>query len=503
MYAFEPGEKAVHFVDRHGLTRLELPPDAKKAAKLKTDRKTQLEDMRLERLLEKVGLQPSVEHPDATRLDGVDLWASRDVGYYRPHADDARVDPASGATASICSPNWEWELHYSGPEGAWTRPLSWHGGRPHRVYPHASGLVVAAVSPRDRVARVARFDAAGAQIGDDELPSCTIPVAAGARLAWQRDEDTVVVREASGEERTFSIAAVTETAHAAKKHPRAQGKAGDWLGDLDNAGRGEILLGEEAVLYLPWHGETVLDLVAAREFHRKLPQAEHNVRRRYCEKVERAARFGAAADVWVEGVQLEIKKGSYPSFWVGVRMTFGDGGIKGVLVTSAVAALFTEDESDKQIDVWRGGGGSVGGHDYLTGTGDEAELLETFQIFDEHAVHLSWALWQINSVYERRLESDWGSANHHDEVLGRVMTKEAEKIFLQAFLESTAGAPNYGEEKPRPTLKLMDHVDGWRAADLEEGAFLERAKEVQKSNIDEDFFQRLAKSWFHDGPWRE
>ena len=500
MYYFAPKDSAVYFLDSHAHTRIDFTG---KSPKLKTDRKLQLGKQMNYELWKDSGVKlPAGKKVKEATLEPLALWATRDLGYYQYEAVPGGrvVDPPSGVWASISSPGWAWKLSFGCGEYAhWQRPIHLHGGHPHKLYPHAAGLVLTSLSPKEERVYAAFLDLEGMLTSTFDAVGINVPVYANKRLAWQRDEDTIVLREANGTERSFSIEATTRQALSAKKNPRLVGASGDWLGGLTNAGVGQILLGEQALLFVPWHGETILDLIAQTELHRKLPEAEHPVRLSYVKRMQRAARFAKDADIYFVGNQLEIKNGR---FWQGFSSTRGEGGMVGVLVSAAAAAYITEDDSDKEIGGWRSSGSSGGGHNYLDGTADEAELLRAFQIFDAHQTHLSWSLWGIRAVYERRLESNSGS-NHYNEVMGPPFTKPAEKLFMQAFLESAEDAPHYGVSKPKSTFSLLSRVETWRKAKLTEESFLTRAKKAQHSNIDEDLFQHLAKAYFHDGPWKK
>ncbi|MEZ4384430.1 MAG: hypothetical protein R3A79_24085 [Nannocystaceae bacterium] len=555
MFRFSPGDKAVLFLDCFGLTRLELPN------KVKTDRKVRgswdsgvsLSDRGDQALVydatwwrtyayEFPALKPShtfdrfqakeaqvlgggkhmlVEYAAVQTLAGketgrvdagavatlpaLDLWATRDLGYYIHGAFPA--GPLVGETfARIDAPGWEWELSFGrcagkGGELLWRRPIRVHGGHRHGLFPHAAGVVITSASPRDNQVFAQELDVAGAPGASFEAAGFTVPVAAHGRLAWQADADTVIVREAGGATRSFSIAAATARAHSAKKHPRKLPK-GDFLGRLENTGEGMILLGEEALLFVPWHGETILDLIAGAEVHRKLPPAEYAVRRLYRDTVRRAAALGRDADMTLHGgvCMINAKRGTFDT---GFTATRGEGGLVGLLASGAIEALFNRDPAAHEVDGARWSGGYGGASDYLSGACPDDDLLRAFALLDAHAVPIYWAIDGLRSVYARRLGDE--GLHHHEEVLGRVLSRDSEHLLMHALLASAAEAPRYHEGGGRvrePSFRLMDRVAGWRKKKLSEAAFREEAAAVHHADgLHGSIFDLLARSYFHDGPF--
>ncbi|MCA9663800.1 MAG: hypothetical protein KC486_36065 [Myxococcales bacterium] len=555
MYRFSPGDKAVLFLDCFGLTRLELP------RKVKTDRKVRgswdstvsLSDRGDQAMVydanwwrtyayEFPALKPShkyerfrpkeaqvlgsgkhmlveyewvqtlggkdtgsIDDSKAKKLRALDLWATRDLGYYIHEAFPA--GPLVGDTfARFDAPQWEWELSFGrcdrkGGELLWRRPIRVHGGHRHGLYPHADGVVITSAAPRAGQVFARDFDAAGEPGATFEAAGYTVPVAAHGRLAWQEDADTVVVREASGATRSFSIAAATARAHSAKKHPRALPK-GDFLGRLENSGEGTILLGEEALLFVPWHGETILDLIGGAEIHRKLPPEEYAVRRHFRATVARAAAFGRDADMTVNG-GVCLVNAKQRTFQTGFSATRGEGGLVGLLVGGALAAMFNTDPTVHTVDGMRWSGGYGGATDYLSGACSDEDLLRAFALFDDHAFPIYWATSGLRDVYARRLGED--SLNHHEEVPGRVLSRESEHLLMHALLASAAEAPRYendGKRVREPSFKLMKRVAGWRKKKLDEAAFRKQAAKVHHENgLEGSIFDLLARSYFHDGPF--
>ncbi len=546
MYRFSPNDRAVLFLDCFGATRIELPNKVKTIRtirggwdspvtmsqagdraliydgdwgrlhafdfpSLKASHKYQRFEHGLSFLLadgtrmlngEKIiGLdgspQGALSQTDLQEKP-IELWASRDIGYYNQGAFSNSMG-TDGTFALLQSHSWSLEMLYGRDDKVlWRRPLKLHGGHRHLFYPQTEGLVVTSLSPGARQVFAAWLDTNGEPLNHFEAQGITLPVRHGATIAWQIDDDQVCVRSDSGDLRKYSISEVTQKAHAQKKHPRKLPK-GDFLGDLKNTGPGQLLLGEDAVLFVPWHGETILNLVDGLEIHRKLPAAEHKPRIAFKRRVAWAKRFAQEADILLEGSSCELNA-KRPSYWTTVEQTRGEGGFAALLVSAAAAGIFNENPASSQVDEWHWSGGSGGGHDVLSGTFDEAELLRAFSIFDRHEVFLSWSLWGLNSVYGRRLAHATRSS-YHGEVMGPPLTKPAEKLLIQAFLESSADAPRYGQTTPKsPSFKLMDRVEAWRAAQLDEASYRAQADKAHHSNIDEGFFDQLATSYFQGGP---
>ncbi len=417
----------------------------------------------------------------------------KDIGYYIYSAFPGR-SYGQDRFAETNTPDWEWLLDYgvctnTGARCLWRRPLQVHGGHRHGFYPHGEGLVLTSLAPRSAQVYVQWLDEAGNPGRLLQADGITVPVWAFGRLAWQQDEDTIIVEDDEQQRQSYSISAVTRVAHSGKKHPRALPK-GDFLGDLTNVGAGEILLGPKRVLFVPWHGETILDLTGQTEIHRKLPPDEFEIRRHFRETIARANRFAREADMLVNGGFIQIHKKD-KSFSTGYAMTRGEGGIVGLLVSGAVSAHINEDEAFQSYRGWRWRGGSGGGHDYLSGTYGEEDLLRAFAMFDAHNVPFDWVLWPLRSVYERRLRQD---RNHHGEVMGPVLTRPAEKLLLQAYLASRAASRGAADQ----VVPLLAQVDTWRSATLDKEQYQAAAKQASRSNIDADLFSYLVRSYFDE-----
>lgn len=556
MFRFSPGDEAVIFLDCFGVTRLQLPK------KVKTDRKVRgtwgsllsLSDGGEQAMVydqqwwrtyayEFPALKPShkydrfewqnaqvlgdgehmlVEHEIVRTLEGtqtgkvkggtakvlppLDLWATHDLGYY-VHEAFPEGSLNGGAFARVHAPKWTWFLSWGrcdrrGGAVAWRRPLEAHGGHRHGMFPHAQGLVLTSLSPKLRQVRGQWLDAEGTPGPSLEREGVTVPVWSHGRIAWQADEDTVVVVEADGQEERYSISDATRRAHGVSTHPRALPK-GDFLGDLENTGDGAVLLGERAVLFVPWHCETILDLVAGTEVHRKLPAAEYEPRRVFRQIVRRAAAFARDADITVDGgyCMAKTKDRTYDT---GFSVTRGEGGLVGLMVGSGVESLFHNDPAAHYVDDWRWSGGSGGAGDYLSGTFGEDDLLRAFQIFDDHRMHLYWAKSGLERVYARRLGLD--TLGHHGETPGPVLTKDAEKLLMQALLMSAAQTPDSHEPKGRSSesaSELIEHTRAWRAASLDKASFLKQAEQVENSDVENGLLGYLARSYFDDGPFVE
>ncbi len=547
MHRFRPDDSAVLFLDCFGLTRLELPK------KVKTDRKIRggweglmgLSDAGDQALVYDAdfwrtyaysfpAFKPShrykrfewreallladgdhmlvnnvvrtLDGRETGRLDTtptrilapLTVGEPRDLGYYIHDACVPQVC-SQGVFATVEAPDWNWELNYGtchsdGGKVTWRRPLHHHGGHRHNLFPHTGGLVITTLAPREAKVHALWLDPNGNEVARFDGTGSTVPVWAFGRLAWQVDQDTVVVRTDEGECTTFSITAATRQAHAVKKHPRALPK-GDFLGDLPNTGIGEVLLGPGNLLLVPWHCETILDLNNGVEIHRKLPADEHLPRRAFRQRARRAAAVARSADMTLDAGFCELKK-RYQSFSVGFSMTRGAGGIIGLCASGAVARLMHDAYADAAP--WRCDGGSGGSSDYLSGTYGVDDLFEVFRIFDEHRVHLHWSWDPLSNAYERRLG---GTSTHYGEVMGPVLTKEAEKLLIHALLESAEAAPPYGMDGPlEAPFRLLDRVPTWRASPLTREMFLERAVKARHAMADDNFTDYLARSYFDGHP---
>lgn len=406
---------------------------------------------------------------------------------------------AHGTVAGIIRHDEAWALSWgrcthTGGQLAWVRPFLGHRGYHHALYPHAQGVVVTALAPRDGTVWATWVDAKGNTGRTVEAPGLTTPVWARGRLAWQVDEDTIIVTDAAGEQVNYSISAATHAAHTGKKHPRDL-KGGNFLGDLKNTGRGSILLGASAVWFVPWHGETLLDLVHGTELHRKLPEDQFVARQMFCENVQQAAALAREADTQLHAFRCVFDKKAR-RYEIGWSLTRGEGGLVGLLVSCAVGGSFNEDPARFNVDGWRRRCGSVSALEFLSGTYGVDDLLRAFKILDTHRIHLFWSLWKLLSVYKRRLEG----FDYYGETLGPVLTRDAEKLFLQAFLESAAGAPQHhlDVERRYPTFRLLDRVEQWRAAELTREGFMTRANQVKRYTADGEFYEYLARSYFDD-----
>ena len=142
-------------------------------------------------------------------------------------------------------------------EVTWSgRMINVQGATLLEAYPTGTSALVISWSAPLQQARVQEIGAAPSEVR--VFDTIEPPTYARGTLAYQPDEDTVVV----GEER-FSISAVSAASAQTAKRP-------DFLAEHRNAGRGDLIVGRERALFIPWHRESFLDLRAAREIYRKL-----------------------------------------------------------------------------------------------------------------------------------------------------------------------------------------------------------------------------------------
>lgn len=100
------------------------------------------------------------------------------------------------------------------------------------------------------------------------------------------------------------------------------------------------------------------------------------------------------------------------------------------------------------------------------------------QIFDDYDVPLSWASGPLKDVYERRLEE---STSYYGEVLGPVLTRDAEKLLIQAFSQHRT--------LRKQGVKLLSQVPAWREAEL-------RRKQYRGAAKQDDLFKYFLRSYF-------
>lgn len=127
------------------------------------------------------------------------------------------------------------------------------------------GVAVVGWRPDARRASVVALDHDGALRATRDVDAPQMPAVDEGRVVHQ-PSDTVVrsTSLATGEYVDFDVAAISERA------PRKRGAAPP----LDARGAGVVLAGRGRTLFVPWHGETVLDLDAGVEIDRKLPAAQ-------------------------------------------------------------------------------------------------------------------------------------------------------------------------------------------------------------------------------------
>lgn len=131
--------------------------------------------------------------------------------------------------------------------------------------PDRDGVTISCWSPQEGRATVARVDRSGRETARVTVAAITLPVVDGARVVAQPDARTVRSTPLDGSAPTdFSLEAIARAADAKPKAPAPR----------DNVGPGMVLADRGRTFFVPWHGETLLDLDRALFIDRKLP-AKH------------------------------------------------------------------------------------------------------------------------------------------------------------------------------------------------------------------------------------
>ncbi|MEZ4406156.1 MAG: hypothetical protein R3A52_06755 [Polyangiales bacterium] len=133
------------------------------------------------------------------------------------------------------------------------------------AFPDRDGVTISCWFLHESRATIARVDRSGRETAHVDVAAITLPVIDGARVVSQPDARTVRSTPLDGSAPTdFSIEAISREADARAKAPAPR----------DNVGPGMVLADRGRTLFVPWHGETLLDLDRKLFIDRKLP-AKH------------------------------------------------------------------------------------------------------------------------------------------------------------------------------------------------------------------------------------
>lgn len=409
--------------------------------------------------------------------DGTFLYATVDSGAGVPTEDAVTFGRFREATRS--------------PTQHWKAPIRLSRRR-HQAWPEAGTVLIVGLDPKRQRAWGALIDAKGRR-RDYAWPSLSMPVRSGSKVAYQPDEDRVVVEDLeTGDKLERSISEATARSMSVKKPPRLT-TAAEHLGDLENTGRGDLLFhhggpeGEERLLLLPWHRETLIDLIEGIELPRKLPAVSFPIRRELMRAVARARAFAAEVNIDVEpsSIQIDDKKLWYKSFY---RCTAGEQSFASDLVYRGIRPLFFQGTDLRHIGaaLWpaREYGGLYGQTGRLA-AGVRDELLRGLEIFDRHKIPLIWADSIIDDLFP------W-DADPKDALI----EKDALKLLLCALLESAADRPGPYLPPKEPTVRLAERVHAWDGETLERGALEARVKEVAHNPREEGLFSTLIDAYF-------
>ncbi len=130
------------------------------------------------------------------------------------------------------------------------------------AWPDRDGVTISCWLPHEGRATVARVDRSGRETARVDVAAITLPVVDGNCVVAQPDARTVRSTPLDGSAPTdFPIEVLSRAADAKPKAPAKR----------DNVGPGMVLADRGRALFVPWHGETLLDLDRAVFIDRKLP----------------------------------------------------------------------------------------------------------------------------------------------------------------------------------------------------------------------------------------
>jgi predicted DNA-binding WGR domain protein len=269
--------------------------------------------------------------------------------------------------------------------------------------------------------------------------SVDVPVAADGAVAWQPDEGTVVREPLAGGARAeLSLPAITRAA-------RQRGKATP----LPNEGRGQIAISRQRTLYLPWHGETVLDLDRRLELSRQLPKGA--ARERDAVRATRKNLEPILDDAGIHLEVFEVQGGDNPD--VSVGLSGARDVVIGAFVQEAMAKLLAQ--------TFTGSYRINGELTRIQGTMTRDELLGLLRFTDAHALPFALTADFWCDTYDRELAGHaFGAARSS----GAALEKDAEPVLLAALLDALAPSKQPLAAKLQSWQKGTPTADGVLAA---------------------------------------
>lgn len=198
---------------------------------------------------ERISLDAGLFHP-ARVMGGPAVADDGRVAYLWPGVDDCEL--ALIDTTPAVRTRWRVELR-AGSDAIVT------------AAPTRAGVAVVGWRPVAGKAAVVDLDADGNLLARCEIDARAMPALDDERVVFQRDDASVTARDrATGEERAFDLAALVAAAPRKKNAPDP----------LDPRGTGTVVAGRGRTLFVPWHGEALLDLDRGVALDRRLSAAQ-------------------------------------------------------------------------------------------------------------------------------------------------------------------------------------------------------------------------------------
>ncbi|MEL6347776.1 MAG: hypothetical protein AAFV53_32020 [Myxococcota bacterium] len=340
-----------------------------------------------------------------------------------------------------------------------------------RLYPDRERSMVVMFDGRTQTNHVVVFPAQGAPARFSVAGFAPLQ-RAGDVLAVQRDAQTVVRLSLPAalagpvEEERFPLPGTAWTVDGATLSPANHLAFAHAVvtGDLWDTGRGDVLLHERALWFVPWHGEALLNLQTGERVARTLPGTPDQISARRC-LAARFTRLREQGDAYGCPNTLSSLRIRHAYGHNGYSSLIARGDVAGDLSAHLIAATLSEvsDEKDtNDLHGWRRSstgwtGGDISVRAY-TLAGAEAmlrmvvteriPLRNVLQILKEYIGHL-------------------GSRNDHEENPGP-MPLEVEQVLLWAAMEGYR----------RPDIDVLAAIPTWRSAPITEDFIDEHLHEV-------------------------
>lgn len=299
------------------------------------------------------------------------------------------------------------------PTVLWTLPLRVQPGALLSVSLDEDAPTIIVHEPAKATAHVATVDPNG-QIESRKLSSITMPVIGGRAIYYQPDRTKVVRQGLDGTRtKTYSIGRITRRARA---HAAAI--------DLSNEGRGTVVATDQRTIFVPGHGESMLDLEACQEFSRRLPRSGRKTREAW-----RAIADSLEPLLLDAGIQVELDKNSRRAGVTTLELTLRGG--RKALLRKIVESLI----SQKLVASLKKGSCQVSVDWGLNGTVVRSELIEVMQCCARHKISFSETAPFWVELYSNRLVHADGNET---EAEAAPLEKSAERILLQALLAPRA-----------------------------------------------------------------